>query len=1578
MRIRRIIGLVCLLAVQYCVGAPKIAIFDEPGFPNASKRDAAFYRNTVGGDILGLKDLSRLKDYDTVIFPHGGYMPAAAEPYVSELRFRGGTVIVTGDLQEPPPPPPEKRITSRDAKQLDFEEKYGLSHGGPLTLCNGRWIVKPVSAGYELYQAPRWFAEFDLKGWPNHAQSYASTYMRPFDRPVKVNPVLAKSGLPKEIQPPSKPMMLARLCSGKTGDHALDVFIPLYLFDAPSGRPYRPFTLAGKTAEDRAADGFIYRRFRPHHFGTTLVVMGKTGRLLLDSEKGPETIRSIVRLASSPLPGSFPVSYIRRIHAMERDMAHYNLLNADLSAALKHHAVRSLASGTADPVLSRLKVLRAEYNRLNNRFDGILNLKDHRQRISDAALGEMERMLHSSLATLQKDLAAVEGEILPVDHGEAKHPWNRFRFKASRFGPRGITEKGYWEKVREMGITNPYQQSQNWEAMRELNRRYGFSSHYLVIPMHRSHPDKKPVRSAVFDPKTGAVKPVKARVWEKDAPGIDSAVIRHLRRAAENPGISGVVHGDERDFQWSLWGEYMRGKFLGYLREKYQTVAAMNREYNTKYDSFDAVKLPLKRPETQSEHALWEDWTRYREIYRIEWELRRWMYLIRKYAPGLQHWLYQSYHLQKKHPASGINFYEFGKLLDIASLESSSSPHKEVITYDITAFGKKHVNPEWAGFYFPAGSRIGVMNRMRQYLWDEAACGTIGWHLFMGGQQTIGSYIHTPLMTPNGHYQPAGVALRETARELNAARKLFLDGQRDEPEVRVIYSPTSRRHTSWPGIEDDLPLQCATGYNEAFKVLHIPARAVDEQAVMEGRLPHECRFVIVPAVEYMPRTLLEKLILFMRNGGTVIASPESGRFDQYGHRRDSLLELAGVRAVKTADPQFKMFSPAKLEVLFPKETRVLLRYPDGAASLTETRIGKGRLMICGLPVGREYYNTGKGLNALQELVSAAGISRPILCSDPNLVIRPWRLDGKMYLVCYYKERTSVKPKPGAFPLASAPAMMKFTLNLSGRVRAKDWLTGADLPAETVGKDTEITGLIANPGGCILELQMENNAFPIRRIAKTEKIDEKNVRNPERPDKFTIPCSGVFFAEWGKIRLGNYIMTIEAENDGNWDGRVFVSLSRDGQTLRRECKSHSKTVFRFKDRTVIFQCRKAQAFMPVNVEGSFTEKKNAVIKGCRAEETDGRVVLRNRYLHAVILPVLGGRIAELRQAADAPNHLFLDEKQVRAGAGQTYRNFGGLEYNPGIYQGDGWNVPFQYEIRKSSAEIVLHLKRSRHCKAQRGGLFSYEIFYRISADSPFLETTVRMYNEMEAPASLKLRTHPVFLIGGNCNVQDTFFWQSPSGIRELAYRPGRNEFYPNAGNWFAFIDRQAGEGLIQTFSAAAIPKLYCWNGSTSYNAELHFLPVKISPQKYAEFNFASAPVAGISRIDGFSGLIAFDFDIANLRATLLPLKKADGDVKIELRQGNKKIAELAKGNLHLSPDRPFSAKFQLPELTEGDYEISAALGKIRFRKTFHVKGESRDDSGKVLQLKTLQKQYETAPSSALRKQIFKLSAEVFRD
>ena len=77
----------CLAAGGLLWSAPRVAVFDEPGFPNASKRDAAFYSRVLNGRILNLKDLGKLKSFDVLIFPHGGYVPADAESAV--YRYDG-------------------------------------------------------------------------------------------------------------------------------------------------------------------------------------------------------------------------------------------------------------------------------------------------------------------------------------------------------------------------------------------------------------------------------------------------------------------------------------------------------------------------------------------------------------------------------------------------------------------------------------------------------------------------------------------------------------------------------------------------------------------------------------------------------------------------------------------------------------------------------------------------------------------------------------------------------------------------------------------------------------------------------------------------------------------------------------------------------------------------------------------------------------------------------------------------------------------------------------------------------------------------------------------------------------------------------------------------------------------------------------------------------------------------------------------------------------------------------------------------------------------------------------------------
>ena len=1550
--------------------APRVAVFDEPGFPNASKRNAEFYRKALNGKILNLAKLGELKNFDVLIFPHGGYYPAAAETAVYHFMRRGKTVIICGDLQEPLPEPPEKRPAMRDVKLLEFENKYGMSHGGPLSLVNGRWIVAPAGAIYEDNRGVRWYDFFALDGWPNRAQSYAPNYMRPFDKTVHLNPQLKKSGLPAKIEPAGKRMMLARVTPmSDIGDYALDVFHPLYLFSAPSGRPYRPFAMAGKSPEDKAADGFIYRKYRPDMFGATLVVMGKTGRIMLDSPAGEDAVKKIVALACGPLPGSFPANYIKKVHALEKAMQDYNLANADLTAALKRLAVKNHPAGKHYPQLVRLKSLRTEFTRLNNSFDGMIMLKERRKAIPAALLGDLSKNLKAATAELKKELVPLKKYVLPVDLGKASHPYKTFTFMTSKFGPWHVDDDANWKKVKDLGINIIAIGAPNWGEVEKLNARYGFMTTYTAIPMHRGHADKKYVSSGVFNPASGTVKKVKTRVWEKEAPNIDSAVIRNLQRAEKSSGICSVIHGDERDFQWSLWGEYMQGMFRKFLSEKYKSISALNREYNAKYSSFDQIVLPLKRPESQTEHALWEDWTRYREIYRQEYELKRWVNMIKKYAPSKRQWLYGSYHLQGKHPANGINYYETGKWLNPASIESSTNPRKEVMTYDIATFGKKHVNPEWAGFYFPAGSRIANMNRMREFLWNEANCGTISWHTFMGGVQVRSRWTHTPLITPNGNIQPEGIALRDTARELNAARKFFLDGSRMEPEVRFIYSPTTRRHTSWPGIEEDRSLQCMTGLNEAFKNLHIPARGIDEQAVWEGKTPVGCRVLIVPSVEYMNRKLLAALKRFMQQGGTVIATPDSGRFDEYGHKTDALLELAGVRAQKTTDPDFVMFSPDKLDVLFPKETSVLLRYADGSAAMTGTAVGKGKLMICGYPIGREFNNTGKGLVSLQKVVSAAGISSPFICSDPNFVIRPWMLDGKLYLACYYIHRDTVPVEKGDFPLRSAPVMIPFKINIAGKVKAFDYTTGTALKTEYKGNETIVSGLIGNPGGCIISLS--NAKLPRRVLKVQQKVQTTQAVSAGK--SFKLPASGKFFAEWGKIKLDKYTLTLGAENDGAWQGKVFASLTYGNRTLKRECVAGSNVIFRFNDKTVVFRCQKAQSFMPVYIEGTFTEKANKTVSGCRMDNVDGKIILQNPYLYAVILPEFGGRIAELRLASDTPNQLVLNRKTLAEGLGQSYRDYGGIEYNPGMYQGAGWQIPYTFDVlKKNKKEIVVRLNRSGKYGLLRGGMVSFEIFYRITADSPFLETEVRLFNEMDSNAKLAFRTHPEFMAGGDCSMPDICSWQTPEGVTHMKYRPGHSVYAPNTGNYFSWIDSVAGEGILQTFAAAEIPKLYVWSGKECYNAELHFVPVATAPGKFASFKFATAPVAGLGRVDVLAGDFAAEINEETLCANVLALKPQKKDFVLVLTQKGKVLSRIERKGVSLVPQKSLELKLAQKKLAPGNYELTLTAGKETFVKKFQIKAKEKQSN--LQELQKLKKQYEKAPSPALRKKIFDLSGK----
>ena len=1620
------------------IAAPRVAVFDEPGFPNHSTRGAGWYVEAVeNAQIVNLESLGLLEAFDVVVFPHGGLMPRQAEKAIGALMARGGTIIVTGEMQTPIGYDADIAEKAKDmekeggAEYLAFQKKYGSGAGGLLEYSQeaNRWISPITAYGYFKGRFEEFFPVFALQGWPNHAQSYARHYMRPYDTTVKLNPLL-EIDLPKELEP-KKDELIARLVpTSFDNDRAFNVFIPLYLFDQPSGRPYTPFAQAGKSEEDCATDFFIYRRNELDQPGSTLVVFGRVGLQLLESEAGALVIRETIALSQKTLPGELDRRYIDQVHAVEKAMSRFNEANQSLYTLQTKASVVAHAAGdnaAKSRYLSLIKRGVKAFNAANNEFEALIRNKNSGIVVPVEDLREMAKELSKKAASYDREAVGLEKGFAeswsaPVDK-PVNHSYGDIIFTAMRFGPWGsYGSDDKWEKIAKMGITQPMLSSSDWGEMNQLNEKFGLSTSYRLWYIGQPAPEKKRVASGVFDPRTGTVKATDTYVFDKHTPKLDATFAAILTEVNETPGVDTVIHGEERDMDWSLWGDYMLEKFQSYIKGKYKTVAALNAEYGTAYTAFEGVVLPLKRPETQSEHALWEDWTRYREIYRIEYEMQNHVNLVKQFAPEKRQWLYGSYYRQKLHPANGINYYEFGKLVDPACQESTSRIYKEIMSNDITAFNKKLVNTEWAAFYFPVGGQRASINHMREHLWNEVNLGTIGWYLYMGGidRETVS---HSNLMTPSGLVTPLGYELTAIARDFKSARKLFLDGQRVEPAIRILLSPTTRRHTSWPEIEADKPLECVSGYYEAFQRLHYPARAIDEQAIMEGLLPTACKYLFVPQVDYMNRTLFEKLEAFMKSGGTVIATADSGTYDQYGHQRNYLSELAGIAKQPAPLPvingeRLTMYANRTfaLTPLFPDETQPLLKYDDGAIAATRSEVGAGQLVMIGFPFGREFYasfnkNEHGGLAMLKSFVDSIGIQTEYVCSDPHLVLRPWELDGERFLNLNYRYRAQAPNDGEGFAFPSAPTMIDFELKIDGDVQVEDYLLGVKLPVTFDGKHTVVKGLIENPGGKIYRIISEKEKSAVVHASADRAAG--SVITAEHPDDFSVgetklqlPFEGRILVGSDKIRIGDYLFTGDIENRGAWSGKFFGVFEHENQKIRLECRKGETTVFRFARKTLTVKCSNVATFQPEHIECSITEEDNKpASENCLLVEEDFHgqpsLVLSNPYLYARILPSLGGRIVELRTAPDAPNHLVYNQDAIAAGMSTSYRDFGGLEVNPGAYQGPGWGVNFETKIEENTPErITVRLQRSEPFKWRLGygrwkkaGALSYEMLFSVSKSSSLLNVTVLQYNETVTSDEMVMRTHPIFRIAGDCNLEDTIYYVGKSGETEtIPYQLGRSTHYPNFGPWYAFLDASAGVGVIQVFAEKAVGELYAWMSDSAYNVELCYNPVPTAPGKAAAFKYDIGIITGLNAITTFEDSVAtelrvegdgsygnhVDVKFSVSIATTVPEKIR---VTPRIVQGQVVVYQFEDLVYDVTPASAVRKHltWNTGTLPDGDYVLETVGDTVsRAATRFELNGtaaKSADADFKRWQqaLEHLRVQYVESPSPDLRKRIFTLSS-----
>lgn len=1646
-----------LLPGKLADGIPgkRIALFDHPGFPVEGPRDPDWYAGVLEAaglqvermDTGALLDARRFsaEKFDTLIFPTGGNLPTDLEETVVGFLAGGGVVLIDGNmtLRWDYQPPAEIRAQMAELRKAyeaggdahaywDFVSKYdSFEHTNLFEYDEeeGRWRHRLAGKqSYEYINFESFFHDLCLIPWPNTGQS---NFARPYSEPVYRNEALGEvlAGLPGSIpadpDPTASRGALRLDKAGRRGhgstlaeEHALDLLLPVYQFADVShdAYSYSSFRESGQAPEDRDTDFYIVRYNNPLLRGGTLVHLGNLGSRLLASDEGGKILLELLRIADFELPGEPPPEFVDATNEARRLFSEYagaSLAFRDIGGKLARLAFYRGDRGEASALEKKVMEEKSSFEQLAARSQELEAMLFQRE--DDALPGHAQRLelnaaLRAALEKLNEELPKMETRLAAATtaprEGEIQHPLGRiFIGLGNALRHRGdVRAKDLRERIEEMGLV--------WEG-------YGVSS-YRHEYTFNSHPFKSSFESGTLDPRTGVVEPVKFQWMETDE---DRELwIRsfqwQLERAAADQEINLVFGMDERNFGFSLWGPRTRALFLEYLREKYAgDIAGLNVVWGTEHTDFDEIQLPVSKPETQSEHALWEDWTRYREVYRHDIEMMPSVTAVTRYAPELLYLTWSSNYLNERNPASGVNFYEYGKVFsdhhptfNINGFEHANRSDKEWFTFDIVSMHSRNCTGEWGTFYFPPSGHQEKVDLLTESLWNGIVNGQVGWDLFLfSSAGSSGASFFDMANLP----LPLGWQLVLINSDMQKLAPLVLDGERVEPQVRIVYSNTNRRHTAWPDVEGDISYRAVGGLYDFFKRVDIHARAIDEQAVWEGYLPEDCKLLILPEVTYQNQAFADVVLEYLEGGGSVLVTTETGKYDEYGRRRDFWFALAGVNPVAPGDPTIPLgngttYSSAAhadrmigLRPVFPDEVEVLARFQDGLPALTRTRVGQGNLFVLGADLGQDCAlqwanNPGVVLKLLQPVLKLAGVEEEPQLNVPRISMRPWEYNGRQFLFL---------TDPGRM------GFQEFEMTLPGDWTVRDYLLGVEVPTEFDGEVTRLAGLTASPGAVVYELAEAQRAPAAARRTNGNGSAVEGDAPEARENEISLgagsPFEGRIWVDQGKVRAGDFEIQLDVDTGGGWGGEMFMTAADGNEDHRRRLTAGETVVFEFNDKRLKADIREITSVYPGNVECRL-EVLEAVAEtadcAVRREEFLGResIFVSNGLIAFRLLPELGGRMIELLTLPDGVNHMAVDDELVRqGGATGGWADFGGMGENAGAWPGPFWNQPFRVTEIEETAELArvgLEMAAPAEWNVAygdlRGGVNRLVKEFVLRKGESRVDVRLRNYNVGDVTRATGLRTHPKFRVGGDADPGDAWFLVENGAVAERRFPFGgagaQLRFAAEAG-WSAMVDTARRIALVNAFDADAVETVYLNATTNSYNVELWSRVRDIAAGEALELNHSLALVRGLSGVLGYTDGVAANIAMAQdaIAAASRPLEftlqagsalAGSFQLKAEVRHQGKTVETFAPHAVETAPGRSASRQLSWNVGTHpgGDYLLvfsvldSDGADVLQVARHFRVAGGLSDDQRAALAefqtaLQTLRETHAAADDAAATRQ-----------
>ncbi|MHB1457569.1 MAG: beta-galactosidase, partial [Armatimonadota bacterium] len=390
----------------------------------------------------------------------------------------------------------------------------------------------------------------------------------------------------------------------------------------------------------------------------------------------------------------------------------------------------------------------------------------------------------------------------------------------------------------------------------------------------------------------------------------------------DEPALFSVCLANEPTSRIAGREPYSRPKWIAYLKQKHQSIEALNDLYGTGYTSFEDVP-PGTQPvsDTGSKRAYY-DWVRFNQISFAEWF--QWMNdIIKELAPNLPT------HIKVNAPIffvrqlvmdSGVDPELLSRITDIAgndcevySPEGGSYPHDKGVLDGSFAYNWQ-VQELWYDLLHSFKGQP-VFNSENHFIVDNSPAVTIPpnhtravlWQgaLHHGAASTLWLW-EEPRETPfmgSIYIRPANMfAAGRTMLDMNRLAPELAAINQSKPKIALLYSMPSViwEENYFAGQQVGDKLDTVKKMYTALTFLGQPVTFISERQLAEGT-GAKVDWIIVPNATHVEDSTIKALDEFAAKGGNVLlAGKNSLLWDEYERPRELPIRLASAPRVDPA------------------------------------------------------------------------------------------------------------------------------------------------------------------------------------------------------------------------------------------------------------------------------------------------------------------------------------------------------------------------------------------------------------------------------------------------------------------------------------------------------------------------------------------------------------------------------------------------------------------------------------------------------------------------------------------------------